>query len=74
MSTNNEESYVTPEDADHALKFLAKSGSNDEPVFDQTRLKALRRRVDWQIIPLFFLCYTMSFLDKVILNVSRKST
>lgn len=34
-------------------------------------LKALRRKVDWHIVPLMFGCYTMQFLDKVILNVSR---
>jgi len=32
-------------------------------------MKALRRKIDWHIVPLMFLCYTMQFLDKVILNV-----
>ncbi|KAF6798722.1 allantoate permease [Colletotrichum sojae] len=31
-------------------------------------LDALRRRIDWRIVPLMFGCYTMQFLDKVILN------
>ena len=31
-------------------------------------LAAIRRKIDWRIIPLCFLCYTMQFLDKVILN------
>jgi hypothetical protein len=31
---------------------------------------ALRRKIDIRIIPLMFCCYTMQFLDKVILNVS----
>jgi len=31
-------------------------------------LKALRRKIDWHIVPLMFLCYTLQFLDKVILN------
>ncbi|KAL2158156.1 hypothetical protein VTH06DRAFT_4724 [Thermothelomyces fergusii] len=31
-------------------------------------LKALRRKIDWRIVPLMFMCYTLQFLDKVILN------
>jgi hypothetical protein len=31
-------------------------------------IKTLRRKIDWHIIPLLFACYTMQFLDKVILN------
>ncbi|GJD03602.1 Major facilitator superfamily transporter [Colletotrichum higginsianum IMI 349063] len=31
-------------------------------------IDALRRKIDWRIVPLMFLCYTMQFLDKVILN------
>jgi hypothetical protein len=31
-------------------------------------IKKLRRKIDWHILPLMFLCYTMQFLDKVILN------
>ncbi|KAF7559032.1 hypothetical protein G7046_g5125 [Stylonectria norvegica] len=33
-------------------------------------LDALRRKIDWRIVPLMFCCYTMQFLDKVILNYS----
>lgn len=32
-------------------------------------IDALRRKIDWRIVPLMFGCYTMQFLDKVILNV-----
>lgn len=32
-------------------------------------IDALRRKIDWHIVPLMFLCYTMQFLDKVTLNV-----
>ena len=31
-------------------------------------IRALRRKIDWHIVPLMFGCYTMQFLDKVILN------
>ncbi|KAL2155729.1 hypothetical protein VTH82DRAFT_471 [Thermothelomyces myriococcoides] len=34
-------------------------------------LKALRRKIDWRIVPLMFLCYTLQFLDKVILNYAN---
>ena len=34
-------------------------------------LKALRRKIDWHIVPLAFLRYTVQFVDKVLLNVSR---
>jgi hypothetical protein len=36
---------------------------------DATSVKALRRKIDWHIVPVMFCCYTMQFLDKVILNV-----
>ena len=36
-------------------------------------MRALRWKIDWHIVPLMFLCYTMQFLDKVILNVRRFS-
>ena len=32
-------------------------------------LQASRRKIDWQIVPIMFLCYTMQFLDKVNINV-----
>ncbi|KAK5995049.1 Thiamine pathway transporter THI73 [Cladobotryum mycophilum] len=31
-------------------------------------INALRRKIDFRIVPLMFCCYTMQFLDKVILN------
>ncbi|KAH7310460.1 major facilitator superfamily domain-containing protein [Stachybotrys elegans] len=34
-------------------------------------MRLLRRRIDWRLVPLMFLCYTMQFLDKVILNYSN---
>ena len=37
---------------------------------DPRHLKVLRRRIDWRVLPLAFLCYTMQFLDKVLINVS----
>ena len=35
-------------------------------------LAVLRRKVDWRVVPLLFCCYTLQFLDKVLLNVSQE--
>ncbi len=53
-------------DVDTAWDFI--NGHGDAS--DSVNLAALRRKIDWHIVPLMFLCYTMQFLDKVILNVS----
>ena len=53
-------------DVDGAWKFLDNHRGDDA----STDIKALRRKIDWHIVPLMFLCYTMQFLDKVIYNVS----
>jgi hypothetical protein len=37
-------------------------------------LATLRRKIDWHIVPLMFCCYTMQFLDKVILNYAGVMT
>ncbi len=37
---------------------------------DAIDLVALRRKVDWRIVPIMFACYTMQFIDKVMINVS----
>lgn len=31
-------------------------------------LPRIRRKIDWWIVPIMFLCYTMQFIDKVLLN------
>ncbi|KAK0651179.1 major facilitator superfamily domain-containing protein [Cercophora newfieldiana] len=41
---------------------------------DLVNLAALRRKIDWHIVPLMFCCYTMQFLDKVILNYAGVMT
>lgn len=55
-------------DPDQAYQFLAKLGATDGAE-SQINLKALRRKIDFRIIPIMFLCYTMQFIDKVALNV-----
>lgn len=58
------------ESVDDAWSYLNQhhdEGANDSIV----DIAVLRRKIDWRIVPLMFGCYTMQFLDKVILNVSR---
>lgn len=54
-------------EVDAAWKYL--NDHRDAAAVDAIDLKALRRRIDFRIVPLMFLCYTLQFLDKVILNV-----
>lgn len=59
-------------DLDQAYDFLAKAGAGyTEEQTSRVDLRRLRRKVDWRIVPLMFACYTLSFLDKVALNVSH---
>ena len=61
----------TPDkNVDGAWQFLDQHRDADGADVD---LKALRRKIDWHVVPLMFGCYTMQFLDKVILNVSCES-
>ena len=52
---------------DTAWKYL--DANRDADTSEPIDLAALRRKIDWHIVPLMFLCYTLQFLDKVILNV-----
>lgn len=54
---------------DDAWKFL--NEHRDAAGAAAINIDSLRRKIDLHIVPLMFLCYTMQFLDKVILNVSR---
>jgi len=58
---------------DPAYNFLANVNACDDAVA-QVDLKKLRRKIDWYIVPIMFLCYTMQFVDKVSLNVSGISS
>lgn len=55
-------------DLDVAFNYIqnANDGGND---FQSVNLATLRRKIDWRIVPIMFLCYTMQFLDKVNINV-----
>ncbi|KAK3994255.1 putative allantoate protein [Cladorrhinum sp. PSN332] len=54
---------------DAAWKYL--DDHRDTHGSDAVDITALRRRIDFRIVPLMFLCYTLQFLDKVILNYAN---
>ncbi|OKL61076.1 hypothetical protein UA08_03076 [Talaromyces atroroseus] len=55
------------EKQDEALQYL--EGHNvDSAAVDAVDLKKLRTKVDWNIVPLMFMCYWLQFIDKVIIN------
>lgn len=58
-------------DIDNAWQFLQENRDVTESSATEQELSALRRKIDWHIVPIMFCCYTMQFLDKVILNVSQ---
>lgn len=58
---------------DDAWKFLDKhrDAANVQDDADNTvNILAIRRKIDWRIVPLGFLCYMMQFTDKLVLNVN----
>jgi hypothetical protein len=60
---------VRGRDLDQAYWYVQEPGSHKEDQASAIELKALRRKVDWWIVPIMFCCYTMQFIDKVSLNV-----
>ena len=63
----------TLKDPDQAYRFLQEQGAATpgDDGGDGAGLAALRRKVDWHLVPIMFCCYTMQFIDKVLLNVRR---
>ena len=60
-SSENTPTTTTGKDLDQAYVFLSEHNNNGD---ENINLKALRRKIDWRIIPLMFLCYVMQFVDK----------
>ncbi|KFY57449.1 hypothetical protein V496_06418 [Pseudogymnoascus sp. VKM F-4515 (FW-2607)] len=55
------------DDLDDAFKYLhdhADAGVESTSI----NLVALRRKIDWRIVPIMFACYVLQFLDKVVIN------
>ena len=57
---------------DKAYWYVHQSENAKDEEATPRQLKALRRKIDWRIVPIMFLCYTMQFIDKVSLNVCTK--
>ena len=64
------EHAIDGQNLDKAYWYM-QSASATQDVVDSTpaELRRLRMKIDWWIVPIMFLCYTMQFLDKVLLNV-----
>lgn len=59
----------TMKDLDRVHHFILNSSAFDYEA-SPIDLQIVRRKIDWRIVPIMFLCYTMQFIDKVLLNVS----
>jgi len=70
---NSVEGTSSSGEVDTAWKFLDANRGQDAEA-SESELAALRRKIDWHIVPIMFFCYMMQFLDKVILNVSSNFT
>lgn len=60
----------TMKDLDRVHQFILNSSAFDHEA-SPIDLRAVRQKIDWRIVPIMFLCYTMQFIDKVLLNVSQ---
>ena len=59
---------IDSKDIDRAFVYLARQDQSQ--LDNNVDLKALRRKIDWRIIPVMTACFGLQFLDKVLINVS----
>jgi hypothetical protein len=59
-------------DFDVALTFI-KNTTEGKSAVRQNYIdeKKFVTKIDWEIVPIMFACYTMQFIDKVLINVSE---
>lgn len=59
---------------DNALDFLQQYKNEESVELSKVAsfTKALRRKIDWRLMPFLCLSYTLNFIDKVLLNVSLR--
>ncbi|KAI9882089.1 MAG: hypothetical protein M1823_006165 [Watsoniomyces obsoletus] len=67
VNTVHDHAGIADQDLDQAYKYL-ESKNDGLPSSEGVNLAALRRKIDWRIVPIMFACYTMQFIDKVLLN------
>ncbi|KAH8688836.1 putative MFS transporter [Talaromyces proteolyticus] len=53
---------------DDAWRYLQDHAAVQQADVESVDLQQLRRKIDWNIVPLMFCCYTLQFIDKVIIN------
>ena len=66
---NGPHARTTDREFDRARQYILDS-SVTEAHSSAVDLSAVRSKIDWRIVPIMFCCYTMQFVDKVLLNVS----
>ena len=68
LAVQHDHAGIQERDLDRAYKYLESKDDGSAPA-DELSMRALRRKIDWRIVPIMFACYTMQFIDKVLLNV-----
>lgn len=66
---NGTHARTTNREFDRARQYILDS-SVTETNSSAVDLSIVRSKIDWRIVPIMFCCYTMQFVDKVLLNVS----
>ena len=58
------------QDLDQAYWYVNESSTGHDAAVAASpqELRRIRMKVDWWIVPIMFCCYTMQFIDKVLLN------
>ncbi|KAI9788512.1 MAG: hypothetical protein M1816_006852 [Peltula sp. TS41687] len=64
---NHGHADIQDKDVDLAYKYLETNDVHAEGA-DEIDIQTLKRKIDWRIVPIMFACYTMQFIDKVLLN------
>ncbi|KAI9705244.1 MAG: hypothetical protein M1820_005242 [Bogoriella megaspora] len=66
MSSSAKATHEQDSDTDLAYEYLVQNHNvNDAGAIN---LKVLRRRIDWHIMPIMSALYTMTFIDKILIN------
>lgn len=58
---------------DDVLHYM-KDHENLQVDAERVDIRRLRKRIDKRIVPIMFLCYTMHFVDRSLLNVSKQTS
>jgi len=67
----HESGLVLPDTADDALRYLKDHGGESNFVADDVRMRKLKRKIDFIVIPFLALPFLANYLDKVLFNVGQ---